>query len=234
MMGTFFSDIMLGLLITTAAVLLSVATAAQAQVPPPLQQQEEQEQAPLLGSVIGGTTTADRIEAAETNTGIDIQRISDLLEQAVAHAAIMKIGVSTGDQNTYSTGRAQLSETMWQIRLEVSYITPDQVELVNGLEQREDGIENTELNVTLIDETAEGVQSNTGTVSAMILFNELTPNNLDQIMNRIVEQLGIIKDEIRFSVPLDEVEIIGGMIVPIEQLRELEAQFNPPSNLILE
>jgi hypothetical protein len=122
---------------------------------------------------------------------------------------------------------------MWQIRLEISYVTPEQVELVNGLEEQSE-IENRELNITFIDETAPGVQGNTGTLFSMYLFDDLTENNIEQIMSRLTERLLSIRSEIIFSVPLDEVQIIGGMTVPIEELRALEAQYNPPSNLLLE
>jgi hypothetical protein len=117
--------------------------------------------------------------------------------------------------------------------LEISYVTPEQVELVNGLEEQSE-IENRELNVTFIDETAAGVQGNTGTLFSMYLFDDLTENNIEQIMSRLTELLLSIRSEIIFSIPLDEVQIIGSMTVPIEELRALEAQYNPPSNLLLE
>jgi hypothetical protein len=187
---------------------------------------------PVLGS-IDEVTLSERIEVAETNTDIDLQLINDLVETGLEQVAILEAATTAGDDNAFSISRAQLSDTMWDIRLEISYVTPEQVELVNGLEEQ-DQIENRELNITFVDETASNVQENTGTLFSMYLFDDLTENNIEQIMSRLTEQLLSIRSEIIFSVPLDEVQIIGGMTVPIEELRALEAQYNPPSNLLLE
>jgi hypothetical protein len=86
---------------------------------------------------------------------------------------------------------------------------------------------------------AEAIQGDTGTLTAMYLFNELTQDNIEQIASRMIDQLASIKDEITFSAPLEEVQIIGGMVVPIEELRALEAQYGSPpsppsSDLLLE
>jgi hypothetical protein len=217
------------LLVAAAASSTTTTSAVYAQTPlPPLTTSP-----PLLGEIGEGTTVSDRIEAAETNTDIDIQRISDMLEKATAQVIILQTSASVRDDSAFSVAQAELSDAMWQIRLEISYVTPEQVELVNGLDEQSEG-ENRELNVTFVDETATEVQSNSGTLSDMYMVNELTENNIEQITSRILEQLGDIKEEITFSVPLDEVEIIGAMTVPIEELRELEAQSNTSSDLILE
>jgi hypothetical protein len=219
------------MVVVSAAASSTITSVVYAQTPPlpPLTTSP-----PLLGEIGEGTTTvSDRIQAAEANTDIDIQRISDMLEKATAQVIILQTAASVRDDSAFSIAQAELSDAMWQIRLEISYVTPEQVELVNGLDEQSEG-ENGELNVTFVDETATEVQSNSGTLSDMYMVNELTENNIEQITSRILEQLGDIKEEITFSVPLDEVEIIGAMTVPIEELRELEAQSNTSSDLILE
>ena len=42
-----------------------------------------------------------------------------------------------------------------------------------------------------------------------------------------------MRDEISFSVPPEQVQIMGGMWVPIDELREREAELNPASTLVL-
>jgi hypothetical protein len=65
----------------------------------------------VLGS-IDEVILSERIEAAETNTDIDIQRINDLLETALAQVIILETATSARDDNAFSIARAQLSDTM--------------------------------------------------------------------------------------------------------------------------
>lgn len=162
-----------------------------------------------------------------------MQRINGLVETGLEQVVTLEAATTARDDDAFSIARAQLSDTMWDIRLEISYVTPEQVQLVNALDEESSQVDNRELNVTFIDETASNVQGNTGTLFSLYLVDELTENDIEAIMSRLTEQLLSIRNEITFSVPLEQVQIIGGMVYPIEELRVLEQQYNPPSTLNL-
>jgi hypothetical protein len=140
-----------------------------------------------------------------------------LLAQATGQLVGLRLASGLQDESSIAQSTAQLKETMLQIILEVSFVTPEQVELVNPIPVNET-VENTELNVTLIDEAATQTIADTGTLSAMFIFGELTEQNIEWVTSKMLDQLASIKDEITFSVPIDEVEIIGNP-TPIEELR---------------
>lgn len=173
-----------------------------------------------------------RIEAAETNTDIDLQRIDDILSTvSTEYIPTLQEATLAGDVNAFSAYQNQINSAMWDIHLELSYVTPEQVELVNVVEN--ESATDTVLNVTLVDDSAAKIQEILGTLFAMYTFDTPTQNDIEVIMARMQCHIQNMRNEISFSVPPEDVQIVGGMWVPIEELRALEAQFNPPSTLVL-
>ncbi len=188
----------------------------------------------LQMDIASDPTVSDRIEAAETNTDIDLQRIDDILNTvSTEYIPILQEAQLAGDVNTASDYRNQIDSSMWDIHLELSYVTPEQVELVNVVEN-ETATTDTVLNVTYVDDSAAKIQEILGTLFAINLFGDpLTQNDLQAIVDRMQFHIQNMRNEISFSVPPEDVQIVGGMWVPIEELRRLEAELNPPSTLVL-
>jgi hypothetical protein len=225
-----FTEIVMGLL--TAVVLSALMTAevyAQTTTLPPSLQTPPG----LSMDITSDPTVSDRIEAAETNTDIDLQRIDGILLQvSTEYVPILREATLAGDTATSSDYRNQIDSSMWDIHLELSYVTPDQVELVNVVEN--ETATDTVLNVTYVDDSAVKIQEILGTLFAIQLFEDpLTQNDIEAIADRIQFHVQNMRNEISFSAPPEDVEIIGGMWVPIEELRALEAELNPPSTLVL-
>jgi hypothetical protein len=176
-------------------------------------------------------TFSQRIEAAETNTEINLQAIDHLLEIiSIEHVAGMAEAALVRDDTAFSYHNSRIDFGMWSIHIQLSYVTPGQVELVNVVES-ENATDNI-LNVTLVDNSAANIQEILGLMSERYA-STLTENDVQAVSDRIQFHIKNMRNEISFSVPPEDVEIIGGMWVPIEELRALDAQFNPPSSLVL-
>lgn len=168
-------------------------------------------------------TISDRIEAAETNTDINLQRINDILNVvSTEYIPTLEEAALAGDTVTSSDYRNQIDFAMWDIHLELSYVTPDQVELVNVVENNESATD-TVLNVTYVEDSAVKIQENLGVLLARQLSDNTpaTQNDIEAIMDRMQFHIQNMRNEISFSVPPEDVQIVGGMWVPIEELREL-------------
>jgi hypothetical protein len=181
-------------------------------------------------------TISERIETAETNTEIDIQQIDEILQQVSTEyiPALYQAAVEY-DDNAFSENNNQIDDLMWDIRLAVSYVTPEQVTLTNVVENVSVPSNDTMLNVTLIDDSASRVQELTGYIFGRYTsqFSTLTENDAQAMTDRMQYHVKNMRNELGFSLPPEQVRLIGGMSVTIDELRALEAELNPPSTLVL-
>lgn len=139
------------------------------------------------------------------------------------------------DDDAFSENNNQIGDLMWDIRLAVSYVTPEQVTLTNVVENVSAPMNDTTLNVTLIDDSATKVQELTGYIFGRYTsqFSTLTENDAQAMTDRMQYHVKNMRNELGFSVPPEQVRPIGGMWVSYEELKALEAELNPPSTLIL-
>jgi hypothetical protein len=175
-------------------------------------------------------------ELAEERTEIDTDVVKENVDDALQDLFDMKAATQELDAETVAAELSDLSEHNWEINYELSYTAPpSNITVVGGGggdgEEEDDEEEVSEeiaaleqartinphtprnftnLNVTAIDQLTNDIAVNTGSLLYLFgqpggIVSQSAYDKIEETANKLFE----IKDRVTFSIPVEEVEVIG-------------------------
>jgi hypothetical protein len=175
-------------------------------------------------------------ELAEERTEIDTDAVKENVDAALQDLFDMKAATQELDAETVAAELSDLSVHNWEINYELSYTAPpSNITVVGGgggdSEEEDDEEEVSEeiaaleqartinpltprnftnLNVTAIDQLTGDIAANTGSLLYLFgqpggIVSQSAYDKIEETANKLFE----IKDRLTFSIPVEEVEVIG-------------------------